>query len=1451
MEPASEGRFDANFAARILLELAHEQSLEKLLEKLIQRAMERPHIACAQVWLIEKGDLCASCPRRPVCPNQSRCLHLAAAKGNSILERGKGFGQFDSRTVREPLGVPPIGNVVVSGETRAVADLDKRPPSPLDPDWMRDEGIRGYTVNPISYQGEPLGAIVSATREQLEQQLLPWGAILANHIGAAIANARAFDEIRVAGKRLEEANRSLERELAERKTAEERLRQSEQRYRRLVDTASEGIWELDEHYTTTYVNRRMAEMLGYEPQELVGKHVSEFLFEDDAALLPSRIAARRQGFTERYEQRYRHKDGRTLWMQVSATSVRDAEHRFLGSFAMLTDIVERKRAEEALHRLNRELRAITTCNQVLLRATDEQSLLREVCRIVCEEAGYGAAWVGYAEHDAAKSVRPVAWTGLDEGSLRRFGVTWADTERGQGPCGIAIRTGKTSFIEDYAADARVAPWRESAAQHGFRSAIALPLKDEQANTFAGLTILSAQPSAFSGEEIRLLEQLAADLAFGIVTLRSRAARERAEQEVALLSFALEKGREAACLIDEQARFHYVNEEACRLLGYTRAELLGLGVAEIDPEFPLERWPDHWRELKARRSMTFESRHRTREGRMLPVEVSANYFEYGGHAYNLALVRDITERKRSEEALRRSEVYLAEGQRLSHTGSWAWSPLTLQSLYWSEEMCRIYGFDPRDGVPRAEAFWQRIHPEDLDCVRAMLMEAAKRSMDYEHDHRIVLPDGTLKHIHAIGHPVHDESGRLVEYVGTAVDVTERKLAEEELRKHRDHLEELVKQRTEELALLNQLVYGSLESGEVGAWWIDFKEPDTYHALDNAVRMLGLEPDPTGKKTYKLSEWRRMLAETAVAFPEYAPIIEQTREGFAGAISGEYAKYRAVYPVALPDGSLKWMEARAEIAKRDEHGQALFMTGTIIDITRLKRAEAELEEAKARAEAANREKSRFLANMSHELRTPLNAVLGFSRLLKNGSDATPQQQETLDIVVRSGEHLLNLINNVLDMAKIESGRMALEESEIDLHQLLHEVQSLMGVGAAEKGLHFGLEPAADLPRFVGVDAGKLRQVLLNLIGNAIKYTDSGGVKLRARLADRVGQAFQPAGARGFPAPCAAPGDSKVALTGRLESLPYKTVQVRFEVEDSGPGIKQEDAERIFLPFVQLGEQSPAQAGTGLGLAICKQYVELMHGEIGVVSELGKGSVFQFTIPVTVLPSVAEPAEENRHRRVVGLAEGQPPCRLLIAEDQQDNRLLLRRLLSPLGFELREASNGQEAVAVFEQWHPALIWMDIRMPVMDGLEAVRRIRASQAGAETKIIALTAHALEEERGPIMAAGCDDLVRKPFREQELFDAMARHLGLKFIYDNAPGHQGGEDAPGLQVGPEQFEGLPAELLRELRQAVIELDTARTQALIEQVSARDASLGRALNTLAAQLDYKRLLKLIERGHSQAG
>jgi signal transduction histidine kinase/CheY-like chemotaxis protein len=484
----------------------------------------------------------------------------------------------------------------------------------------------------------------------------------------------------------------------------------------------------------------------------------------------------------------------------------------------------------------------------------------------------------------------------------------------------------------------------------------------------------------------------------------------------------------------------------------------------------------------------------------------------------------------------------------------------------------------------------------------------------------------------------------------------------------------------------------------------------------------------------------------------------------------------------------------------------------DITAQKQATEELRLAKEAAETANKAKSVFLANMSHELRTPLNAVLGFSHIMMKSPDLTGGQKENLTIITRSGEHLLNLINNMLDIAKIESSRVALEESPLDLRQMLEEMKSMMHVRASEKGLGFSLELSPEIPRNVSVDGGKLRQVLINLIGNAIKYTREGKVTLRAMVADRE--------------------------TSEL-------ARVRFEVEDTGPGIREEDRERIFLPFVQLEDRPAAEAGTGLGLAISRQYVELMGGRIGVAGEPGKGSLFHFDIPVTMLPSGTIPVAQERGR-VIGLAQGQQRYRILIAEDRPENRMLLRKLLEPLGFDLREAGNGAEAVDAFEEWRPHLVWMDIRMPVMDGLEATRRIKDSVAGAETKIIAVTAHAYEEERQEILSAGCDDFIRKPYHDAEIFDALTKHLGVRFVCE--------EEAASAVAAPlnaSELAVLPDALQNKLERALTLIDIGAVNRAIEEMRGHNPSLADALAAVAGDLQFGRILRLIRAAQAGTG
>jgi signal transduction histidine kinase/DNA-binding NarL/FixJ family response regulator len=473
--------------------------------------------------------------------------------------------------------------------------------------------------------------------------------------------------------------------------------------------------------------------------------------------------------------------------------------------------------------------------------------------------------------------------------------------------------------------------------------------------------------------------------------------------------------------------------------------------------------------------------------------------------------------------------------------------------------------------------------------------------------------------------------------------------------------------------------------------------------------------------------------------------------------------------------------------------------------------ELTAAKEQAEKANRAKSVFLANMSHELRTPLNAVLGFSQLMRNDPEATGEQRKNLEIITNSGAHLLNLINNVLDISKIESGRVELEEAPLDLYQLLQEMQSLMNVREAEKDLIFSAKQSADLPRFVAIDGGKLRQVLINLTGNAIKYTAGGSVSIRAS-ASETGQPDRP--------------------------------RLRFEIADCGPGIAEADRKRIFLPFVQLANQPLAGTGTGLGLAISKQYVELMGGLIDVDSEPGKGSVFYFEIPAALPPADKQPAVTQRGR-CTGLAEGQGSYRLLIAEDQPENRLLLRKLLESLGFAVREAENGEEAVAICEDWRPNLIFMDIRMPVMDGLEATRRIKSSDTGAQTRIVAVTAHALEEEQREILAAGCDYLIRKPYGFDDIFDALTKNIGARFVYEE-------EAAPAValaELDAAALAGLPQELLSRLEQALIRIDIAAVDRAIEEIRTCNDPLADALAPLARDSEFGRILRLVRDAHGK--
>ncbi|MBI4397114.1 MAG: response regulator [Elusimicrobia bacterium] len=497
-------------------------------------------------------------------------------------------------------------------------------------------------------------------------------------------------------------------------------------------------------------------------------------------------------------------------------------------------------------------------------------------------------------------------------------------------------------------------------------------------------------------------------------------------------------------------------------------------------------------------------------------------------------------------------------------------------------------------------------------------------------------------------------------------------------------------------------------------------------------------------------------------------------------------------------------------RNAQGNVTHYVAIKEDVTERKRAAEELRQAKEAADAANRAKSLFLANMSHEIRTPMNAILGFSQLMQRDPSLTPPQRQHLTAINRSGEHLMELISDILEMSKIEAGRVTLNPAPFDLHGLLRDLEMMFRLRAEAKRLRFSVERIGQVPRHVVGDENKLRQVFINLLGNAFKFTEQGGVTLRVwPEAD---------GGRGL----------------RLWA----------DVEDTGLGIAPEEMGRLFHYFEQAQAGRKVAAGTGLGLAISREFARMMGGDITASSREGQGSVFRFH---ATLQEADAPAEAGKMpvRRVRRLRPGQAHYRVLVVEDEEDNGRVLARFLGQVGFDVRKAANGKEALEEIEKWSPQLVLMDLAMPVMSGYDAIRRIRAE--GKRVKILAITARAFDESRRDAFEAGADDFITKPFREEELYEMVQRLLGVEYDYAESA-------APGSlpekreEVTPEDAASLPAALAAEILEATVKGDFDRVMDRIQQVEAGDARLAAGLRDLAEQFDFQRLIELLSKEKS---
>jgi signal transduction histidine kinase/ActR/RegA family two-component response regulator len=398
-----------------------------------------------------------------------------------------------------------------------------------------------------------------------------------------------------------------------------------------------------------------------------------------------------------------------------------------------------------------------------------------------------------------------------------------------------------------------------------------------------------------------------------------------------------------------------------------------------------------------------------------------------------------------------------------------------------------------------------------------------------------------------------------------------------------------------------------------------------------------------------------------------------------------------------------------------------------------AEAQLQDQTTPDQVKDQAKNEFLANLSHELRTPLSVILGLTQLLQSNRNLPAECQRDLEAINTSSEHLLTLVNDSLNLLKAEAGQLSLQKNAFNLHLLLSDLKSILGSKAAAKNLQLIVRYSPDLPQIIQADEVKLRQVLINLLGNAIKFTQQGSVLLKVkRHRDQD-----------------------------------NSLQIQFEVEDTGVGIAPTDFDQLFQPFQQTQSGLALGEGTGLGLAISQTYVQMMGGKITVQSHLNEGSVFSFRLPVEPI-DLPRPQPPEPSLQVIGLAPGQPTYRILIADDHPASRLLLTKLLTIPGLELRQATNGEEALLLWQTWRPQLIFMDLKMPIMDGWTATKQIRQQeqlQRLSSVVIIALSAGMFEGQLQQIQLIGCNDFIAKPYKTAEIFDKMAQHMEIKYLFE--------------------------------------------------------------------------------------